>query len=517
MSQNQKNESIDEIKILESGFGKFIAVQFIVVWVSLFIPVILAYFILVYFPILLQFPYFFLLIPIGIGLFFLTLFTSLLVAVLALNWCNRKFPPREGSFDIDLNVSDTRGWMYRRNIKAFTIRLFGLVPINALKVLMLRAFGLKIGKNVKLYGMVVDDPFIEIGNNFILSKRAVIAGHLYDHYKLTFHKTIIGNNVIIEPVAGAVGAVLGDNVIIRKGCGALRGQRTRGDGIFEGVPMRRVGRVSDLSPDEFKKIKESVIAFSKRDLDKEKIAPIKISYLKLNLCKLLIILVGSSAAIGIGILFYYTIIAPLYFGMGGFIGRVLALCFMPIFILIMIAFFLTFSVITTKLLITSVPEGTYELDSQEARTWKFSYLLKKFCIRLVDATIFDVADVFVLQFFGNKIGKNVILKEGIVDPEYLEIGDYVNISALSRVHTHNIIEGKLVLKGVKIGNNVILGGVSHLDVGCEVGAGTLLGIATYCKPNEKLKPNSLYIGNPPAKLPKELLKKMWIEPKKEEL
>ncbi|MFX1295339.1 MAG: hypothetical protein ACFFD2_10865, partial [Promethearchaeota archaeon] len=88
----------------------------------------------------------------------------------------------------------------------------------------------------------------------------------------------------------------------------------------------------------------------------------------------------------------------------------------------------------------------------------------------------------------------------------------VIISILSRVHTHNIIDGKLVLKRVKIGDNVMVGGVSHIDVGCEIGTGTLLGIATYCKPNKKLKPNALYLGNPAMKYPKDLLKKIWIKP-----
>lgn len=477
---------------------------------------VIGYLIIVNFPILLTFPWFFLLIPIGIGFFFLLLFISLLVTIIAMKFCNRAFPPHEGSFDLDLSVKDIRGWMYRRTIKSFALLLFGLVKINTLKVLMLRSFGIKIGKNVKLYGMVIDDPFIEIGDNFILGRRAVIAGHLYDHIKLTFNKTIIGNNCIIEPVAGAVGATLGDNTIIKHGCGALRGQRTRGNGIFKGVPMSRVGNYSDLTPEEVQEIHDLVDLYNKRDIDEEKLRPIKINSWKFNIYKMLMVIVGLLAVAGIGLLYYFTLFQLLYFQLGGFLGVFLALVLIPFFILMGIVFFVLPIIFITKKIVTpSVPEGEYELDSAEASEWKFKYLVKKFCLSVIHSTPFAILDVFVLMYLGNKIGKNCVIKEGLVDPEYLDLGDYVIISALSRVHTHNIIDGKLVLKGIKIGDKVVLGGVSHLDVGAEVGENSLLGIATYVKPNKKLKPNALYMGKPAIKYPKDLLKKIWIEPKKE--
>ncbi|MFX1293972.1 MAG: hypothetical protein ACFFD2_03800, partial [Promethearchaeota archaeon] len=416
---------MDDIAVIKSGIRKFAAIQILIIWLSLLIPVTVGYIILINFPIILRFPWFFLLIPLCIALIFLTVFSALIVAVIALKICNRRYPPREGSFDIDLSIGDMRGWMYRRNIKALTNSLSRSLNINTLKIFILRAFGIKIGKNAKLYGTVLDDPFIKIGDNFILGRRSVVAGHLYDHYKITFNKTIIGNNVIIEQVAGAVGAILGDNVIIRKGSGALRGQKTRGDGIFRGVPVSRIGKYSDLTSEELDKVKQFVKSFNKCNVDKEKISPIKINSLKLNLFKILIVSVGLLAAAGIGVLLYFTLFSLFYFIIGGLLGTLLAILFTPFFILIILGFFLAFSAIITKYLISPVPEGTYELDSKEAQKWKFSYLLKKFCISLVHATVLDIADVFVLKLFGNKIRKNVILKEGIVDPEYLELGDYV--------------------------------------------------------------------------------------------
>ena len=79
-----------------------------------------------------------------------------------------------------------------------------------------------------------------------------------------------------------------------------------------------------------------------------------------------------------------------------------------------------------------------------------------------------------------------------------------------------MIEGKLVLRGVKIGQKTVVGGVSHIDVGCDVAEGNILGIATYLKPNKRLKGNALWMGNPPAKFPKSLLKKIWMDPDKPE-
>jgi len=495
--------------------GKFALVGLINTCLCIFVPVVIGYLILVSFPILLTFPWFFLIILLGFAMFLILPFSTLLVTKISLALCNWRFPPRVGSFDIDLSVKEIRGWLYRRAIKALANNLIRVFHWNWLTVLTLRWVGIKVGKNAKLYGVVVDDPFIEIGDNFILAKRSVIAGHLYDHYKLTFNKTIIGNNCIIEPVAGAVGATLGDYTVIRKGCGALRGQKTRGNGCFEGVPMRRV--TPELTHEEYKKAKQFVEEFNRHNLDKEEIAPIKINEFKLAGVKILCLLIGALAATIIAIIYYYLIFSPLVFQLGGFFGISFALLLAPFFIIFAIGFFLAFLALAAKAFITYIPEGTYELDSAEAKTWKFSYLVKKFCIGLIDASIIDIIDIYILRFFGNKIGKNVILKEAIVDPEYLEIGDFVNIAVLSRIHTHNVIDGKLVLKGVKIGHKVVIGGVSHLDVGCEVGDGAILGIATYCKPNKKLKGNALWMGNPPAKFPKSMLKKIWIEPEKNHL
>ncbi len=517
---------MDDMKILSSGFGIFVVVQAVVIWTSIFIPSVIGFILITNFPILLTFPWFFLLIPLVIGLFFLTVFCSIFIAVIGLKLLYRKYPPREGSFDIDLSINETRGWMYRRNIKGLANVFRALIKIHALQVFMLRAFGLKIGKNVKLYGYVSDDPFIEIGDGSILGSRSIISGHLYDNYKITFNKTIIKKNVIFEPVSGAVGAILGDNCIIRGGAfpgniggGALRGQKTRGNGIFDGVPMRRVGDYSDLTSEEIEQIKKSIEEYSKRNVDKEKIAPIKISTLKLVLYKALIVIMGLLAGVGIGVLFYFTVFSFFYIQVGGFLGSFLTVILIPIFILMAVGFFLTFGAIAAKLLISTIPEGTYELDSKEARKWKFNYLLKKFLISLFHATIFDLADVFVLRYvYGNKIGKNVIVKEGLVDPEYLEIGNYANIPAQARVHTHNIIDGKLVLRKVKIGNKVMVGSVAHLDVGVEVGDGAIVAVATRIKVDAKLEPNALYLGTPNyVKFPKDLLKKVWIKPEKETL
>lgn len=507
-----ETNSLDDIKILESGMAKFAILGLLNTCLCLLVPVLIGYFILVTIPTLWSYPWFFLIIPLCVGLVLIMPLTSLAITKMSLSIVNWRYPPREGSFDIDVSVRDTRAWIYRRGIKALSNNLRRLFKWNWLTVLTLRTFGLKVGKNVKLYGEVVDDPFIEIGDNVILGKRAVIAGHLYDNYKITFNKTVIGNNCIIEPVAGAVGATLGDHTIIRKGCGALRGQRTRGNGCFEGVPMRRV--TPEVTQEEYEKSKKLTEDFNNRDLDKEKLAPIKISTLKLWGVKLLSGGVGLLAASGMGIFYYYLVFSPLYFQVASGIGQFLALLLMPLFIIIALGFFLVFNGLVAKCFMTSIPEGTYEMNSEEAKAWKFSYLLKKYCIRLVDATVIDLIDVYFLKLFGNKIGRNTIVKEGIVDPEYLDFGDFVTIAVLARVHTHNVIDGKLVLKGVKIGEKVVVGGVAHLDVGSEIGPGSILGIATYIKPNRRLKGNNLWMGNPATNFPKTLLKKIWIEPEK---
>jgi acetyltransferase-like isoleucine patch superfamily enzyme len=155
-----------------------------------------------------------------------------------------------------------------------------------------------------------------------------------------------------------------------------------------------------------------------------------------------------------------------------------------------------------------IPEGTYELDDPRARIFKIKYMLRIFGLKIFHATPFKIADTFALRFWGNvKLGKDVKMDDSITDPQYLEIGDYSQISAMARVHTHDIINGKLYIKRTKIGNRVIIGGYAHLKPGVEIADGSIAGIAAWFRKNRKCKRTALWLGKPAFELPIEFMQK----------
>jgi UDP-3-O-[3-hydroxymyristoyl] glucosamine N-acyltransferase len=132
-----------------------------------------------------------------------------------------------------------------------------------------------------------------------------------------------------------------------------------------------------------------------------------------------------------------------------------------------------------------------------------------FGLKLFHATHFKIADTFVMRLWGNvKLGKNVKMDDAVVDPQYLEIGDFSQVSARSRIHTHDIIDGKLYIKTVKIGRNVLLGGYAHLKPGVEIADGSFAGIAAWFRKNRKCNRCALYIGKPVFELPIEYVNRI---------
>lgn len=142
------------------------------------------------------------------------------------------------------------------------------------------------------------------------------------------------------------------------------------------------------------------------------------------------------------------------------------------------------------------------------KIFKIKYLLRLFGLRIFRGTPFKIADTFLLRFWGGiVIGKYVKLDVAIIDPQYLEIGDYSQLTARTRVHTHDISNGEVYIKKVKIGKNVLIGGFSHIKPGVEIADNSFGGIAAWFRKNQKCKRRALYLGKPVAEFPIELVNK----------
>jgi len=509
-----KEEQYQEEKPFTFSYTYFIGLFFLMTWVSLFPSVVAGYFYFYYFPFSLSPLNLLLLIPLFFLLYGIALFTSLVAVKIGIWIVHKRITyPELGTYRLSMDEPQTRAFIVKGNVKNFARWLFYFFRLNLLRAFWLRRMGIKVGKNVKLGKHVEDDDFIEIGDNNYMAKNTVITGHQINQTTLTLCRMIIGKNCIFELASGSGGGIIGDNSIFTPVTSGMKGLICRGNALYHGIPCKKIGEYSDLSPEAIEEKKRNIKKIDKKDFIKEKNAPIKINEIKLFIIKIVIVIGGCLFAllfIYLYILFFQTFYSPT-----NHLLNILILTPVPILFLIMLGAFIAGASITIKLFLlyydhqAEVPEGTYELNDPLAKLFKIKYCLRMFGLRLIHGTYFKIADTYVMRLWGNvKLGKNVKMDDAVVDPQYLEIGDFAQVSACARIHTHDIIDGKLFIKKVKIGKNVLLGGYVHIKPGVIIADGSFAGIAAWFRKNQKCSRRALWVGKPAVELPIELVNRI---------
>ncbi|MHA1267132.1 MAG: hypothetical protein ACTSRS_17970 [Candidatus Helarchaeota archaeon] len=484
------------------------------IWFALFPAVVAAYWFFISFPFSLDLIYLLCLIPLFFVLYCISLISSLISVKVAIWIVHKRIaPPSPGSYSLSMDEPQVRAWVLKGNIKNFARWLFLFFHFSFLQAFWLRQMGVKIGHHVKLGKHVQDDDFIEIGSNTYMAKECIISGHLMDQTHLTINPTTIGANCIFEPITGAVGCVIGDNSIFKSCTMAMKGNNCRGNSIYEGLPIKKVGNYSDLTPAELRELKQKIRQLDKVDYVKLKNAPIKVNRIKLFLLKFMIIL--GATIFGFISPLLYTLFFTAFYQPSNHLLNIILLIPVPGFFLIALGLFTFGEVLLIKLCLiyydhkAEIPEGTYDLNDPRVKLFKIKYILRMFGMRLFHATPFKIGSTLALRAWGNtKIGKiNVKLEDAIVDPQYIEIGNHTQIAAGARIHTHDIINGKLVIKKVKIGSNVIVGSYAHIKPGVEIADGSIVAVGACLPQDQKCTCSAVLLGNPAKEYPLSILTK----------
>ena len=507
------SEDFDEIEPFTFSLSYFIVLYFVMMWAGLFPSVLAGYWYFITFPFSFNLLYLILLIPLFFALYGIALLSSLISTKAGIWLVHKRITyPEPGIYRLSMDEPQARAYITKGNIKNFARWLFYFFRVSFLRAFWLRRMGVKVGKNVRMGYHVEDEDFIEIGDNTFMSRETVLTGHQLDQVSLILCKMIVGKNCIFSFPSGSGGGFIGDNSIFRPMTSGMKGIICRGNAIYYGVPCKKVGEYSDLSPSEIEEIKQHSLKMDKIDFIKEKNRPIKINEAKMVVFKVLIIIGGIFFAALL--LLPYILFFRAFYSPGNHLINIALLTLAPIFFLIVMGAFLAGIAVTVKLLLVyydrkgEIPEGYYELDDPRAKIFKIKYMLRIFGLRVFRRTPLKITDVFALYFWGNvTLGKNVILQDSIVDPQYLEVGDHSVLGVRSRIHTHDIVNGKLYIKKVKIGKNVIIGGYVHIKPGVEIADGSVAGVAAWFRKNRKCKRPALWLGKPAFELPLDIIKK----------
>ncbi len=492
------------------GLKYFVLLFFGMVWIGLFPSVILGYWYFRTFPFTFELLYLILLIPVFLGLYGVALLSSLVATKVGIWLVHKRVAyPESGRYRLSMKEPQSRAWVYKANIKHFGRWLFYFFHLEFLRIFWLRRMGMKVGKHVKMAMHLADDEFQEVGDNTFMAERSGFAAHTLEADHLTIGEMKIGKNCIIEPIAGSVQGVIGDNSIFRQVTAVFKGQATRGNAIYQGIPIKKIGE-NNLTPAEIGELKRKIRTLDKMDYIKQKNRPIKISETRLLIMKILIICGGCLFTATF--LYLILLFMPNLLIADNWLLNFLGLALVPIIFIIALGFFVVGTTIFTKIFLVyydrkaEIPEGEYELTDPRAQYFKIKYLLRLFGLRIFRASLFSIADTFVMRFWGTvKFGKNVELDHAFIDPQYLEVGDNSIIGTAARVHTHDIIDGKLYVKRVKIGKGVLIGTFAHICLGVELADKSIVAVGVWMRKNRRCRKPALWIGKPVIELPLEFM------------
>ncbi len=141
-------------------------------------------------------------------------------------------------------------------------------------------------------------------------------------------------------------------------------------------------------------------------------------------------------------------------------------------------------------------EGTHEMFSFEAMKWAFIgslYLMIHYTF--IDFVLLTPFANLLFRMLGVKLGKNVQFNSKYVfDASLLEIDDNTVVGGGAIINCHIVERGKLILRKVKIGKNVLLGSHSTIMPGCEIGDRAIIGAGAVLQKDTIVEPRDVWVG-----------------------
>jgi hypothetical protein len=157
-----------------------------------------------------------------------------------------------------------------------------------------------------------------------------------------------------------------------------------------------------------------------------------------------------------------------------------------------------FSVLIFKILNYIYPprEGIFEKGSKDWIYMHRRFWTAYFPIWLARALPLPWLDIVAYRMLGVKVGKNVVLYEGYVDPLFVEIGDFTMTSLNICIFSHLIFHDKIFIKKVKIGKACVVGPHTIVSPGTIMQDFAVLGVNSYTSIEQELKGNLIHVGTP---------------------
>ncbi len=165
-------------------------------------------------------------------------------------------------------------------------------------------------------------------------------------------------------------------------------------------------------------------------------------------------------------------------------------------------------------LIHKPKEGIFKVDFKDNDYYFYCLRIsiKKFIFWIWNNFCFPWVANFAFKICDVRADFKSTLFDGWSDVEFIEYGKNIMLGQAAVVSSSIIIDDYLLIKKVKIGDHVVIGGNCIIAPGTVIGKSCTLGACTITHINQYLEPNWIYIGRPAKKY--EQIKKMNSNRKK---
>ena len=179
--------------------------------------------------------------------------------------------------------------------------------------------------------------------------------------------------------------------------------------------------------------------------------------------------------------------------------------------IIVFCFFITFEFLLFMISQTLIPGiflriFRFKIEDREYDLYKDTSILKQIFLSLVykpPLTLLSIFRLIPLRNFmhrsaGMKIGKNCFIPDNVhfYEPYAIEIGDNTLIGGNTSISAHSIENNKMIIKKIKIGLNVQIGGDAYIFSGVVIEDDVIVGARSLIIKNQILKKGKVYIGSP---------------------
>ena len=144
-------------------------------------------------------------------------------------------------------------------------------------------------------------------------------------------------------------------------------------------------------------------------------------------------------------------------------------------------------------------EGVFNInETKDYFYWHLRSFIRSLPFTLIRYSAFPWLDFLIYNFLSgskfNKCAMSSVMFDGWIDTEFIETGNNCMIGLGSIILSHYIERDLFILKKVKLHDGAIVGAKAVVMPGTVIGKNTTLGVCSNTVMDQKLDPNSVYIG-----------------------